>query len=256
MRHPILQVRGTGGESAGVVAAPAPQAIVQATARSEKEPPATGSVAWDGLRGSALSQYDRVAARLLCAAESAPYTLAVTSSVCGEGVSSVCVGVTKALAASTCKRVVLVDANLRKPALHTIFGLPSQPGLHEVIVGNENCEWWPDSTEPYGALGPKAVGTQVSNLWLVTSGAAMQHPAQVTTSEGARTAVWGLRARFDFVVLDCPPILSAVDGASICRLADGVVLVVRAGSTRREEVKRARELLHEMPILGVILNGV
>jgi capsular exopolysaccharide synthesis family protein len=204
----------------------------------------------------ALAQYGRLIARLLVAGELEPYMLAVTSAVPGEGVTSVCLGLAAALAASTVKDVALVDANLRRPALHTTMGLAGQPGLHEVVAGNEAYEWRPDSAEYFGALSRTAVETAVPGLWLVPSGERMANPAQLTTSDGARAALKSLRARFNYTIIDCPPVLAAVDAVPICRSADAAVIVMRAGITPREEVKRAQELLKGVPIMGVILNGV
>ncbi len=208
------------------------------------------------VREEAIAQYERVSARLLYAGNGEPFTLAVTSSVSGEGVSTVSLGLALSLATSTPTKVALVDANLRNPTLHRMLGLPLQPGLRETVEGNEHFEWQSDPSELFGALGLAASQSVVPNLWLVPSGEPMSHPAQLTTSEGAKAAIRGLKSRFGYVVIDCPPVLSAVDASSLCRLADGVVLVVRAGLTPRDDIMRARELLVGVPILGVILNGV
>lgn len=207
----------------------------------------------------AVAQYGGVAARLLLSGESGPFTLVVTSAVSGEGVSTVSIGLAVALAASTTKSVVLLDTNLRRPALHDMLGLPLEPGLHQVVSEEpvkRGRGRTPDSSKLFGALGRDALSTSVSNIWLVPAGAWMSNPAQLTTSAASRIAINSLHERFDFVIVDCPPVLSAVDAASICRLAGGVVLVVRAGVTPREDVKRAQELLRGEPVMGVVLNGV
>jgi polysaccharide biosynthesis transport protein len=234
-------------------------AATKAAAAKDTEPPSSAGerVARGVLSADeALAQYGRLIGRLLVAGELEPYMLAVTSAVPGEGVTSICVGLAAALAASTVKDVALVDANLRCPALHTTLGLPGHPGLHEVVAGNEGYEWRPDSAEYFGALSRTAAQTEVPNLWLVPSGAPMANPAQLTTSDGARAAMKSLRARFNYSIVDCPPVLTAVDAVPICRSADAAVIVMRAGLTPREQVKRAQELLKGVPIMGVILNGV
>lgn len=187
------------------------------------------------------SEYERVVARLLSAGETGHLTLAVTSSVSGEGVSEVSAGLAVALATSTTKRVLLVDANLRCPSLHERFGVPVGPGLCDLIGGASDLV---------------AVRTPIPNLHLLPSGTSAQHPAQLMTSEAAQTRMKGLQTHFDYVVLDCPPVLSTVDGASICRFAGGVIIVVRSGLTPREDVDRTQDLLKGAPILGVVLNGV
>lgn len=207
-------------------------------------------------RERAVVQYERVAAKLLYAAGGKPFTLAVTSSVAGEGVSSVSLGLAVALSASTTRGVALVDGNLHRPTLHTMLRLPASPGLRDVIAGNENFQWSRDAEELYGALRLDAMETSVPNLWFVPSGGRADHPAQITTCDGAKAALRALGNRFGFVVMDCPPVLSAVDAASLCRMADGTLLVVRAGLTPREDITRARELLEGVPLLGAVLNGV
>lgn len=197
-------------------------------------------------------QYERLAARLLLAGETDPVALAVTSSVQGEGVTTVCVGLAVALAMSTPKSVLLLDANLRRPALHELLGAPLQPGFRDLVTDHSHA------ARPYDTrsdLGVSPLVTTVPNLSLLPSGAAMDHPAQLMTSDAARMQIDALRSRFHYLVIDCPPLLSAVDAASICRLASGVLMVVRAGVTPRDEVKRAQGLLEGVPILGVVLTG-
>jgi len=188
-----------------------------------------------------LSKYERLVARLLSDGDAENHLLAVTSSVSGEGVSTVCAGLAVALARNTTRSVLLVDANLRRPALHERFGIPLGPGLRDFIAGTAS---------------QVAFGTNVPNLSLLPSGASVQHPAQLMTSETARTRIRALQTRFDYVVVDCPPVLSTVDAVSICRLADGVIVVLRSGLTPREDIERTRELLADAPLMGVILNGV
>jgi len=208
------------------------------------------------LEREASMLYEGLASRLLIAGERGTFVVAVSSAVSGEGVSTVCLGLAMALAMSTTKRVVLVDANLRRPVLHERLGLPLQPGLHEVVAGNDLIEWAPDSDEIFAALALDAQRTSLPNLWLVSSGEPLAHPSAITTSGGAKTAILGLRNRYDYVIIDCPPLLTTVDAATLCRVADAALLVVRAGITPREDVRRAQDSLQGAPILGVVLNGV
>lgn len=186
------------------------------------------------------SQFELVAARLLSVGQGGHFALAVTSSVLGEGVSTVSAGLAVTLANSTTKRVLLVDANLRHPSLHQLFGVSAQPGLHELVEGNQIS----------------ALPTALPNLWVVSSGAPVEHAVQLMTSEAAIKQLRLLRERFDYLIIDCPPVLSAAETISICRLANGVIIVVRSGLTPRDDVARARGMLEGTPVMGVILNGV
>lgn len=245
----------------GIPTAESQEASVEAVRISEGGPPIPGTAdprvqsTGDGGAGRAptgspsgvpisdedVAKYERVVAKLLSAGDTGHYSLAVTSSVSGEGVSTACVGLAVALATSTAGKVLLVDANLRRPSLHEWFGAPPGPGLGDLVAGSAH--------QP-------VFGTKVPNLWLLPSGVAQKHPAQLMTSEAARVQIQGFRTHFDYVVIDCPPVLSTVEAASVCRLADGVIIVLRAGLTPREDVSRTKGLLAGAPIMGVILNGV
>lgn len=203
------------------------------------------------------AQYDRMVTRLLVAGESRPFALAVTSSVSGEGVSTVCAGLACALARNTGKRIVLLDANLRSSVQHELFGVPRTPGLHDYVAGDEERRGHVSTaTDRLSALDLTVSRTAVHNLWLVPSGLAVSHPGQVLTSEAAMMAIRRLQRDFDYVLMDCPPVLAAAEAASFCRLADGIVIVVRAGLTPRDDVKRVQSILEGAPVIGVILNGV
>ncbi len=202
----------------------------------------------------AIKQYERVVARLLYAGEEDSYLLAVTSAFSGEGVTTVAAGIALALAANTPKRVVIVDANLRQPALDQVMSVSAEPGLHELVAAYRHPRrQGSDESQAYG-IG--AHPTSLSNLWVIPAGSRTSNPAQVLTSDAAKAQLELLRSRFGYIILDCPPALSSAEAATLCRIADGTALVVRAGITPREDVKRAQEVLQGAPVLGVILNGV
>jgi Mrp family chromosome partitioning ATPase len=159
------------------------------------------------------------------------------------------------LAQNTGKRVVLVDANLRSSVQHELFRVPATPGLHDYIVGNDQRRDQASSDPSASSFDLPVSRTAVHNLWLVPSGAAVSHPGQLLTADAAMMAVRALQTRFGYVLLDCPPVLAAAEAASICRVADGIVVVVRAGLTPRDDVKRVQGMLEGAPLLGVILNG-
>ena len=75
------------------------------------------------------------------------------------------------------------------------------------------------------------------------------------TSDASRECFDFLRSRFAYVIVDCPPLLTAVDAGSVCRLGSGIAIVIRAGLTLRDDVRRAQERLEGAPVMGVVLNG-
>ena len=166
-----------------------------------------------------------------------------------------CASIACALAGNTNKQIVLVDANLRSSVQHELFGVPLAPGLHDYLAGEERpIVRTRSKAQPCVDL--TVCRTAVDNLWLVPSGVALSHPGQLLTSEAAMTAISGLQKRFGYVLMDCPPVLAAAEAASICRLADAIAIVVRAGLTPRDDVKRVQGILEGAPVIGVILNGV
>jgi capsular exopolysaccharide synthesis family protein len=196
-------------------------------------------------------QFDQLVAWLLVKGDSGvPFTLAITSTVYGEGVSTVCAGLGCELARSTSKRIVLLDTDLRSPTLHQLFDVPSIEGFHEYVLADQ--EHRKETLTPVPIHG---FGLEMSALWLVPGGAATPNPSHLTTSEAAKRAVRRLQGAFDYVLIDCPPVLPAAETASLCRLADGVVMVVRAGLTPQDDVLRARRALVGVPLVGVVLNG-
>lgn len=209
--------------------------------RSAATPPRAAAVslraaaAAPGSSKASAANYEQVVSRMLFANDDGRFMLAVSSAIAGEGVTTTSVGVARALAQSTSKKVVLVDANLRRPALHDIFGVGREPG--------------------FSGLKLTPLPTKVSNLFVVPSGAAVENPTQLATSPAARKALQGLAEQFDYVIVDCPPLLAGVDAESICRVSSGVVLVIRTGVTPREDVTRAIERIGATPVLGVILTG-
>jgi len=206
------------------------------------------------LEAGLMSQYERLASRVLFGDATERFTLVVTSALSGEGVTTTSVGVALALAESTNKAVLLVDANLRRPALHGLFDIVQQPGLHEMVPFAGNLDEWLES----GRVSMRALGvtpTVIPNLFVLPSGTTLDSPTQLMTSDACRLCFDVLASRFAYVIIDCPPLLTAVDAGSVCRLGSGVAIVIRAGLTRREDVRRAQERLQGAPVMGVVLNG-
>jgi len=201
-----------------------------------------------------LAQYERLASRVLFAEPDDRFTLVITSALSGEGVTTACVNTAVALAESTNKSVLLVDANLRKPALHDVFQIAQQPGLREMTPYAGKLDEWVEA----GRVHLQKLGispTAVPNLFVLPSGAMLDAPTQLMTSDAARTCLEFLASRFSYLVVDCPPLLTAVEAGSLCRLGNGTAIVIRAGLTLRDDVRRAQERLQGAPVMGVVLNG-
>jgi capsular exopolysaccharide synthesis family protein len=161
-----------------------------------------------------------------------------------DGKSSIASNLAICLAQSG-RRVLLVDADLRRPSLHEIYGHPRSPGLTEVLA---------DEVPFPGA----ARSTEVANLDLLTAGAEVAHPAELLASGRLGALADDLRRAYDLVIVDTSPLLAVTDPSIIALAVDGIVLVVRAAATRRLEAEQSLDLLTtlETPVLGLIVNGI
>ncbi len=168
----------------------------------------------------------------------------VTSPCAKEGKSTVAANLGLMLARAG-KRVLVVDSDLRRPALHRCFSLPNDRGLTDVLKGE---------VEPEGVI----VGTGLGKLWLMTSGTTPNNPSELLSSETMRELVRRLEGQFDLVILDSPPVMAVADPAILASASSGAVLVLEAGSSLVDASVRARRVLGNArtQILGAVLNKV
>ena len=171
-------------------------------------------------------------------------TLVAASAALDEGRSTVLANLAVAMAQGE-RRTILVDANLRRPGLHKIFGVANDRGLTTMILEETALEDLP------------LIDVGVDNLWLVPSGPLPPNPADILGSHRMEVALATLKARADIVLLDAPPVIAVTDAAVLGTKVDGLLLVVRAGRTRREDALRAREILERVHvrIVGAVLDN-
>jgi succinoglycan biosynthesis transport protein ExoP len=168
----------------------------------------------------------------------------VSSSSAGEGKTTIAINLAIALAqrAKTC----LVESDLRQPVFANAFGLHTKTGLSEVLTGGASLD---------AAL---ANVPQVPYLSVLPCGPAVANPANLVDSEAMKSLVADLRNRFDYVVVDSPPVIPFSDARVLSRFADVVVLVGRYGLTTHRAIARCAQMLDEVqaPPMGVVLNDV
>jgi capsular exopolysaccharide synthesis family protein len=185
-----------------------------------------------------------LAANLRFAAVDAPLrTLVVTSAVSGEGKSEVVANLAVAMAGIGV-RVIAVDADLRRPRLHHLFGLPQGRGLTESLR--------------LGRFEDNLRDTQVDGLQVLTSGVLPVDPVQLISSPRMEQLLVELTHRADVVIVDTPPILGVADAAIMAAVSDGVLLVLRANQTSRQAVQLTIEALRKAKsrLVGAVLNGI
>ena len=181
---------------------------------------------------------------LLSTPGSPPQVIMVTSSLTQEGKTTTSVN-TAILLAQQGGRVLLVDADLRRPSVHQLFDISSRRGLSTFLAGED--------------ADPETIAVaSVPGLFVVPAGPAPPHPAELLASSVMREQLMRWRVEYDHIVIDTPPVLSVTDAVVLSVEADAVVLVIRASSTTREALRRSRDLLLQVNsrLMGVIVNAV
>jgi capsular exopolysaccharide synthesis family protein len=168
--------------------------------------------------------------------------LMFVSSTHGEGTSTI-VATFATVLASSGESVLLVDANLRKPSLHDMFGLERIRGFSDLLLGSVQMK-------------DVMKGTRVGNLLVVTGGTPSSNPAMALGPEKVYSVIHGMSTQADWVILDTPPINEFSDAMALGPEVDGTVLVVQAEKTRSEVALRAKQRLEDahLNVLGVVLN--
>jgi capsular exopolysaccharide synthesis family protein len=197
---------------------------------------------------SANEAYSRLRTNLLFAELDRPLrSIVITSSRAGEGKTRTATNLAIALAATE-KSVVLLDADMHRPAQHRVFGRPMAPGMSDMLIA--------PTTRGAPPLLDKSFATSYRRLSLVTSGVQPPNPSELLASPRTTALVRGLEFQRDVVVIDTPPVQAVTDALSISAHVTGVIIVVESGKTDADQVRAVIESLHNVgaKVLGVVLN--
>ena len=181
---------------------------------------------------------------LLSTAGKPPKTIQFTSSQPGEGKTTTAINMAISMA-QLGARVLLIDADLRRPTVHKTFKLPQMRGLSSFLSSN-------------GEIDEFIIKLPSSNLSVMTAGPIPPNPAELIGSDRMRELLRQLGEQFDHVIIDSPPLVSVTDPVVLSTLVDGTILVVQAGRTTKDLIRRARLELGGVgaKIFGVVLNNV
>ena len=181
---------------------------------------------------------------LFSSADEGSRSLVVTSTGPGEGKTTAAANLAIGFAQAG-QRVLLIDADMRRPRVHDLFGGRQEPGLSNLLVGSAKAS-------------ECLVKSTVANLWTMSSGRIPPNPAELLGSARFREFLKSLGTHFDWVVVDSPPVMAVADAAIVANSVNGVVFVVGADMTSRHGAKAALEQLVQAQarFVGVILNKV
>ncbi|HZU21895.1 MAG TPA: CpsD/CapB family tyrosine-protein kinase, partial [Terriglobales bacterium] len=182
---------------------------------------------------------------LLSSGAAPPRVILVTSALSQEGKTTTSVN-TAVVLAQKGARVLLVDADMRRPSIHKVLGVPNRVGLSNLLAS---------VAEPRDVI----VGYPAQpNMFVVPSGPLPPQPAELVASPrfGQLLAQW--RKEFDHIIIDTPPSLSVTDAVVMSVDADAVIVVIRAAKTTKQNLRRTRDLLASVnaPVRGIVVNAV
>lgn len=196
-----------------------------------------------GLRQAVVEEYRKLAASLHQAQmDHGLQVVLVASAVPGEGKSLTAANVALTLTTSYSRRVLLIDGDLRRPSLHSLFRAPVTTGLREGLDGTSNARVTAIQLSPLLALLP--------------AGRPVENPVPLLTSERMSELVKEARQHFDWVVIDTPPVGLLTDANLLARDADAALLVIHANRTPHPLVQKAVQAIGKPKIFGVVLNHI
>ena len=180
---------------------------------------------------------------LLSSVSHPPRSILVTSSVPQDGKTMTCVNIGIVLAQQG-KRILLIDADMRRPNIHKIFGMSGKTGLSNILTG--------------GAKVSDAIQTTVQpNLFALLAGPIPPHPSELLSSAMMQDLLKRWREEYDHIIIDTPPVLSVTDAVLLSVQTDAVILIIRSHQTSTAHVRRTRNLLQSVnaSVLGVVVNA-
>jgi capsular exopolysaccharide synthesis family protein len=168
--------------------------------------------------------------------------LVVTSTAPGEGKTLIASNLALGLALAG-QRVLIVDGDMRRPRVHSVFGTPQEPGLSDLMVGQAKTV---DVVRK----------SDIPNLWILAAGRLPPNPAELLSSKRFQQFLAAVRERFDWVVIDSPPVMAVTDASILAHSASGVLFVTAADVTNRPAAVRAMEQLAaaKASVIGAVLN--
>jgi len=188
-------------------------------------------------------QFRTLRSRLYRIRESQPLqTVLISSAIPAEGKTLVATNLAHAMVRQQGCRVLLIDADLRAPRVHTLLGAPSNPGLADYLQGGVS------------EIDVIQRGHE-EGFYFIPAGTHVTHPSELISSDRMREFIERVKPAFDWILIDSSPVLPVADATVLGGMCDGVLLVVRANSTPAETCRKAAREFQDSQILGVVLNS-
>lgn len=196
-------------------------------------------------RSAAAEAYRSLYINLSFSSQEKPLRRLLISAAGPEGSNSLVLANLAVVAAQMGQRVLVVDADLRQPQQHELFGLRNERGLTTLVAGKE------------AAAAALQAATGIEGLGVLTSGPLPTSPSQVLANRRFDELLAELAEQVDLILLDAPPITAVADASVLAAKADGVLLVLNAGQSKRDEARQAKETLEKINahVVGVVLNN-
>ena len=209
-----------------------------------------------GDRGESIEQFRGLRTQIYQFRDQAPLkTILVSSGMPSDGKSFVTVNLAMSLARNKNNTVLLMDADLRKPTLHTILGAPNLPGLTEYLAGTAQVNDILQRNQVPSVVEP-GMKRSIPDLTFIPAGAGGDHSSELVANHRIDELIASLSPHFDWILIDSPPALAVSDAIDLARAADAVLLVAREARTPYDFAQRAQAAFSHSRILGFVLNAV
>jgi len=245
--EPAAGVSDNAGAAAAMPAFTAPYSLDTLLARCpqlEWKPDPAATLFMNGNESArGTEEYRTLRSRLYQLREKMPLrSLLITSALPKEGKSFTACNLAQVIVRQHGRRVLLIDADLRGPHLHSMLGTAGRPGLSDYLQG---------TSDEFGIMqrGP------MENLFFVPSGSDLADPADVLGNGRLKVLLQRVEPLFDWIIVDSPPAIPVSDASVLAKACDGVLMVVRSNSTPADVARRARMEFPEQSLVGVVLNG-
>ncbi len=218
--------------------------------------PAMGSLPTLGDKGESIEQFHGLRSQIYQFRDQAPLkTILISSGMPAEGKTFVAANLAMSLARNKNDKVLLIDADMRRPVLHTILGAPNMPGLTEYLAGGaEVSQILQRNQNPQVFEAGRA--RNIPNLTFIPAGTGGENLLELVANHRIEELIATLSPHFDWILIDSPPVLAFADGIDLARAADAVLLVARAATTPFDVAQRAQAAFGSSRILGFVLNAV